>query len=224
MTKAEIHSKLKEEIIICKSRSYFFNNPWIVLSDIPEIVRAMYSISSLLHAAPDGGTYKDRLCGEGYFCTYNDCPVPEDLIPKTADGYAVNASYNAYAMYIRDFTHDLNATLYAFKEFYERHQKDSYTYPQEFVKEYAIYLQPFLCTVLNCAEHLLNGDEYEGEPLYYSKFNKKEEVYKTYYFKYRLVEWQDKKFYVYDVPILRKDQVLQKFVWKTRNTFERITG
>lgn len=228
MTKSEIRAKLKQTIKACKKNSYFLFDKDFDLNSIPEIIKNMYDISGLLHAIPTDGEYEDRLCGAGYFCTYNNCPVPEDLIPKIKDEhkdreYAVNASFNAYAMYIRDFTHDLNSTLYAFKEFYNRHQENSWSYPKEFIHEYALYLQPFLCTVLSCAEYLLNGDEYEGEPLYYSRYNKKEEMYKTYYLRFDCVTWQDKKFYVYRVPILRKDQITQKFVWKTRNTFERVT-
>ena len=225
---SEIKSKLKQSIEKCKSNPYFLYNPKVEIDDIPSIIEEMYSISGLLYAIPQGAeSYHERLCSVGYICTYKDCPVPKDIIPlykdpRTGEDYAYNISYNAYGMFIRDFTHDLNASLYAFKEFYNRYKEDSYSYPKEFIYAYATYLQPFLCTVVNCTEHLLNNDEYEGEPFFYSKYNRKEGVYKTYYFTLSHVIWEGKKVYVYNIPILNKNQIKQKFVLKTRNTFERV--
>lgn len=227
MEMTEIRAKLKQTIKDCKKYNYFLYHKEFEIDDIPTIVELMYSVSGLLHAFPENGNYRESLSNTGYLCTYKDCPVPEGLIPKykderTGNEYHVNASFNAYGLFIRDFTHDLNASLYTFKEFYNRYKNDAYSYPKEFVYEYALYLQPFLCTVLNCAEHLLNGDEYEGEPLYYSRQNRKDGIYKTYYLNYQCIKWEDKNIYVYNFPVLNKNQITQKFVWKTRNTFELV--
>ena len=223
----EIQKQLRQEIENCKKNKYFLQNPNFNLFDIPYIIEKMYSISGLLHSSPDMFHYNQALARTGYICTYKDCPVPEGIIPKykderTGNYYHVNASFNAYGMFIRDFTHDLNAMLYAFNEFYKKHKEDSNSYPTEFIREYALYLQPFFCTVLNCAEHLLNGDEYEGEPLYYSRYYKKEGLYKTYYLKFDCIDWEDKKIYVYQIPVFNSKQVTQKFIWKTKNYFERL--
>lgn len=232
MTKQQIKEEINQVLVEIQDDpelfSFFHFGDLLVLTRIPDYVKYAKLLGTLVHMQPEDGGYEDSWHRTGYNSSYKDkTKIPYEIIPQVKSSicnsneyYPANCGFNAYALYIRDFTHDYNMYVNNLKMYYDDYNEDPGYITSEFILNYLRYVQPYIVSMADAINNLVNGADYDNDNMFVCHYDKKQQLYKVYYFKYQELHFGDNQVaYTYDFPVFRKNQIHKAFKSKVVHYF-----
>lgn len=211
------------------SNYFLLPHGYFQVDDIPEIVKFAREICGWVHETPKDGGYEASLHRKGYNSTYTEqTKIPLEIIPRVKSvvhpekEYPMNCGFDAYAMYVRDWTHDYNMYVNNLGYIYGEYKNDPEETPADYVRAYANFIRPYIQTMVRCIEHLANEDQYEGENLYICRYSKKSKLYQVRRLVLRKLEWDGNIAWSYE-PVSGENLTVASYKPKIVRSFEKVS-